>query len=256
MYPTNITDSEWEVIKKRLSAQIVNHKRKYCLRSIINAILYVTKTGIQWRMLPKDFPDWELVYYYFRTWSKAEIDKTIHDSLVRQVRIDQGRDSSPSLGLIDSQSVKSSSMTKDKGIDGNKKVQGRKRFILTDTLGLILGLYITTANEGERRGAVALLQKIKGAFPRLVKILADQGFDGGAFIDLIKQQYNFIVDIVVKVLGIKGFEVLPKRWIVERTFGWFAFHRRLVKDYELHIHHSESFIYWTMIRLMAKKCKS
>ncbi len=178
MYLTNITDSECEVIKKRLGAKIVNRKRKYGLRSIINAILYVTKTGIQWRMLPNDFPDWELVYYYFRTWSKAGIDKTIHDSLVRQVRVDQCRNSSPSLGLIDSQSVKSSSMTKDKGIDGNKKVQGRKRFILTDTLGLILGLYITTANEGERRGAIALLQKIKGIFPRLVKILADQGFDG------------------------------------------------------------------------------
>jgi putative transposase len=135
MYQTDITDFQWEVIKKNLSRKIWGRKRKYSIRLLINAILYVTKSGIQWRMLPNDFPDWELVYYYHQTWSSKGIVKQIHDSLVIQVRLENGKESSPSLGLVDSQSIKTMSFTDEKGYDGNKKVVGRKRFIVTDTLG-------------------------------------------------------------------------------------------------------------------------
>lgn len=255
MYATDITDFQWEVIKKNLSRKIWSRKRKYCIRLLINAILYVTKTGIQWRMLPKDFPDWELVYYYHQTWSSKGIVKQIHDSLVMQVRLDNQKESSPSLGLIDSQTVKSMSFTVEKGYDGNKKQVGRKRFIVTDTLGLIMGIVICRADMGERAGALLVFEKLKNRFGRLVKILADQGFTGIEFIQHVKDTFGLVIEIVAKVLGKGAFQVIPKRWIVERTFGWLAFHRRLTKDYEVKIIHSEAFIYWAMIRIMTKKCR-
>ena len=175
MYPTDITDSHWEVIKNNLNRKIWGRKRKYSIRLIINAILYVTKTGIQWRMLPNDFPDWELVYYYHKMWSKKGVVKQTHDSLVVQTRLENGKETSPSLGLVDSQTVKTMSFTTEKSYDGNKKMVGRKRFAVTDTLGLILGLLIVPANTGERDGAFQTFAKLKGRFSRLVKILADQG---------------------------------------------------------------------------------
>ena len=255
MYQTDLTDSQWEIIKSNLSYKIWGRKRKYPLRWIINAILYVAKTGIQWRMLPNDFPDWELVYYYHKRWSENGVVKQIHDSLVVQTRIESGKQSSPSLGLVDSQTVKTMSFTAEKNYDGNKKMVGRKRFIVTDTLGLILGLLIVPANIGEREGAFQTFAKLKDRFSRLVKILADQGFDGVAFTQRVKDTYNLVLEVVVQVLGKGPFQVLPKRWIVERTFGWLMFHRRLTKDYEVKIAHSEAFIYWAMIRIMSKKCR-
>lgn len=255
MYPTDITDFQWEVTKNNLSRKIWGRKRKYSIRLIINAILYVTKSGIQWRMLPNDFPDWELVYYYHQTWSSKGIVKQIHDSLVTQVRLENGKEASPSLGLVDSQSIKTMSFTEEKGYDGNKKVIGRKRFIVTDTLGLILGLVICTADTGERAGALLVFEKLKNRFTRLVKILADQGFTGVEFIENVKNTFGLVLEVVVQVLGKGPFQVIPKRWVVERTFGWLVFHRRLTKDYEVKTAHSEAFIYWAMIRIMTKKCQ-
>ena len=255
MYPTDITDSQWEVIKKNLDYKIWGRKRKYSIRLIINAILYVTKSGIQWRMLPNDFPDWELVYYYHQSWSSKGIVKQIHNGLALQVRLDSGKEASPSLGLVDSQTVKSMSFTTEKGYDGNKKLLGRKRFIVTDTLGLIMGLVICTADTGERAGALLVFEKIKNQYSRLVKILADQGFTGVEFIENVKNTFGLILEVVSQVLGKGTFQVIPKRWIVERTFGWLAFHRRLTKDYEVKTAHSEAFIYWAMIRIISKKCR-
>jgi transposase len=136
-YDSNLTDSQWEIIESILDDQ---RKRKYSLRVIINAILYISKTGGQWRMLPKDFPSWQLIYYYFRSWSYNGLTEQIHQVLLVKVRQKKGKQPSPSLGLVDSQSVKTASMTKEKGIDGNKKISGRKRFIVTDTLGLVLAI--------------------------------------------------------------------------------------------------------------------
>lgn len=255
MYQTDITDLQWEVIKNNLNRKIWARKRKYAIRSIINAILYVTKTGIQWRMLPNDFPDWELIYYYHLTWSKNGVVKQIHASLVVQTRLESGKEASPSLGLVDSQTVKTMSFTNEKDYDGNKKIVGRKRFIVTDTLGLILGLVIVQANTGERAGALLVFATLHNRFGRLVKILADQGFNGVEFIEKVKDAFGLVLEVVIQVLGKGPFQVLPKRWIVERTFGWLMFHRRLTKDYEVKIAHSEAFIYWAMIRIMSKKCR-
>ncbi len=147
------------------------------------------------------------------------------------------------------------SVTTLKGYDGNKKLTGRKRFIIVDVLGLVLALRLTSANVGERAGALLLFTTLGQRFTRLKTILADQGFDGASFLASVKATYQLTVDVVCGVLGGKGFQVVPKRWIVERTFGWWAFHRRLAKDYEVKESHAEAVIYWTMIRLMSRKIR-
>jgi len=167
MYTSDLTDSQWQNIKDNLDFKIWKRKRKYPIRLIINAILYVNKTGIQWRMLPNDFPDWKLVYYYFRKWAQDGTTQQIHHNMLLQVREHLGRESSPSLGLVDSQSVKSMSVTEFKGFDGNKKVDGRKRFIITDTLGFILSLVITQGNIGERAGAKLAIEDL----PKIMKLM-------------------------------------------------------------------------------------
>ena len=220
---------------------------------IVNAIFYVTKTGVQWRNLPLDFPKWQLIYYYFRKWSKIGLISKIHQVLYEKVRFKENREVSPSLGLLDSQSVKTASLTEDKGLDANKKINGRKRFVVTDTLGWIIGLMVVAASVQERAGAKKLFVLMKGKYPRLEKVLADQGFDGEEFTNRIEKAFGFVLEIVKKVLGVSGFQVLPKRWVVEMTFGWLMFNRRLVKDYEEKTEHSESFIQMAMIRLMLRK---
>ena len=249
-YETNLTDARWQIIAEFIED---GRKRRSSLRSVVDAILYLVKTGCQWRYLPKDYPKWQLVYYYFRKFETTGVIEIIHDSLREQVRVKKGKQSSPSLGLVDSQSVKTASLTTEKGLDGNKKVTGRKRFILTDTLGLLMGVLIVAANVGERAGAQELFEQSKGKYPRLQKVLADQGFDGEKYVAKVEQLFGFIFEIVNKVLGVSGFQVLPKRWIVERTFGWLVWNRRLVKDYEEKTEVSKALIQMAMIRLMLKQ---
>ena len=249
-YQTNLTDARWQTIAEFIED---GRKRRSSLRSVVDAILYLVKTGCQWRYLPKDYPKWQLVYYYFRKFETTGVIEIIHDSLREQVRVKKGKQSSPSLGLVDSQSVKTASLTTEKGLDGNKKVTGRKRFILTDTLGLLMGVLIVAANVGERAGAQELFEQSKGKYPRLQKVLADQGFDGEKYVAKVEQLFGFIFEIVNKVLGVSGFQVLPKRWIVERTFGWLVWNRRLVKDYEEKTEVSKALIQMAMIRLMLKQ---
>lgn len=252
-YETNLTDARWEIIAEFIED---GRRRKYSLRTIVDALLYVVKTGCQWRYLPKDFPKWQLVYYYFRKFETTGLIEILHDTLREQVRVKKGKEVSPSLGLVDSQSVKTASVTTEKGLDGNKKVNGRKRFILTDTLGLMMGILIVAANTGERAGAESLFYEARGKYPRLQKVMADQGFDGVGYVTRIESLFGFIFEIVNKVLGIGGFQVLPKRWIVERTFGWLIWNRRLVKDYEENTEVSRAFIHLAMIRLMLRQLAS
>ncbi len=249
-YETNLTDARWKIIAEFIED---GRQRKHSLRTIVNALLYVVKTGCQWRYLPKDFPKWQLVYYYFRKYETTGLIEIIHDTLREKVRIKKGKEISPSLGLIDSQSVKTASVKREKGIDANKKVVGRKRFILTDTLGLMIGVLVVAANVGERIGAETLFNETKGKYPRLSKVLADQGFNGEEYVTRIENLFGFIFEIVNKVLGVGGFQVQPKRWIVERTFGWLIWNRRLVKDYEENTEVSKAFIQLAMIRIMLKQ---
>lgn len=250
MYTTNLTDAQYESIK---NIQKEERKRKYDLQDVWNAIFYIVKTGCQWRMLPNDFPKWQLVYYYFRKWDATGVIEEVHDALHEQIRVSLGKEKSPSLGLMDSQSAKTSSMTEEKGFDGNKKVSGRKRHIMTDTIGLLMGVVVHAANIGEREGAKLLLDKVKGKHPRLTKVLVDQGYTGVDFGQWVESNFGWIIEVVAKVLGLTGFNVLPKRWIVERTFGWFNFQRRLAKDYEFLPTCSEAMIRLSMIRIMLNK---
>ena len=206
IYPTDLTDSQWQAIKLLLPAKIWRRKRKQSIRAIINGILYVVKGGISWRIMPIDLADWQLVYYYFRHWAKQGLVQQIHDKLVTKVRLQAGREASPSLGLIDSQSVKTMSVTTIKGYDGNKKLTGRKRFIVVDVLGLVLALRLTSANVGERAGALLLFTALGHRFSRLKTILADQGFEGVDFLVTIKATYQLTVNVVCGVLGVKGFQ--------------------------------------------------
>lgn len=160
------------IFKDRLAKRF---QEKVDINDQINSVV---KTGCGWRYLPKDFPNWQLVYDYFRKFETTGLIEILHDTLREKVRVKKGKEISPSLGLVDSQSVKTASVTMDKGLDGNKKVNGRKRFILTDTLGLMMGILIVAANTGERAGAESLFYEARGKYPRLQKVLADQGFDG------------------------------------------------------------------------------
>jgi len=250
IYPTDLIDSQWAKIEK-----IFDHrKRKHSLREILNALFYITKSGIQWRMLPKEYPKWQLVYYYFRKWTSEGLIEEMHELLYSKCRKQAGREASPSLGLIDSQSIKTSSMTKEKGYDGGKKVQGRKRHIVTDTLGLLMAIVIHGADIQDREGAKLVIEQLRYKFPRLEKILADGGYTG-QLIEWVLKGFGWTLEIVHKVVGISGFNLLPKRWIVERTFGWFNFNRRLTKDYEMRIDCSTAFVHLTMCRIMLNRCK-
>jgi len=250
IYPTDLTDNQWSKIEKLFD----NRKRKHSLKEVVNALLYITKSGIQWRMLPKEYPKWQLVYYYFRKWTNEGLIEEMHEWLRALCREQVNREASPSLGLIDSQSVKTSSMTGQKGYDGGKKIQGRKRHIVTDTMGFILAVVVHSADLQDREGAKLVIQELRFKYPRLKKILADGGYTGELALWVL-QLTGWTLEIVAKVAGVGGFNVIPQRWVVERTFGWFNFNRRLAKDYEYNTECSMAFIQLTMCRIMLNRLK-
>jgi putative transposase len=245
---TDLTDNQWAKIEKFF----VQRKRKHSLREIVNSLLYITKTGIQWRMLPHCYPKWELVYYYFRRWTGEGLIEEIHEELRNYCRKQAGRNESPSLGLIDSQSVKTSCITTEKGYDAGKKISGRKRHIVTDTMGFILAIVIHSADIQDRDGAKMVLRELRYKYPLLKKILADGGYRG-VLEEWTLKTLGWTLEIVAKVAGVSTFSVIPKRWIVERTFGWFNFNRRLAKDYEVVNECSVAFVQMAMIRVMLNK---
>lgn len=250
IYPTDLTDGQWS----KIEIFFTKRKRKHSLREIINALLYIAKSGVQWRLLPREYPNWKLVYYYFRKWLAEGLIEEIHESLRSYCRKQAGRNESPSLGLLDSQSVKSSCITKEKGYDAGKKVTGRKRHIITDTMGFILAIVVHNADIQDRDGAKLVLKELQHRYPLLRKVLADGGYRG-KLIDWTMSSFGWTLEIVSKVAGISVFSILPKRWIVERTFGWFNFNRRLAKDYETLNECSIAFVHLAMIRIMLNRFK-
>ena len=249
-YPSDLTDNQWQVIKNIVDT---GRKRKHELRGIINAIMYITKTGCQWRMLPNDFAPWQSVYYYFRKWKRDGLIEEIHDFLVYKIRLKKNKNPLPTVGIIDSQSTKTINVCEDNiGYDGGKKVKGRKRHIVVDTLGLILSVVIHSATIHDSKGAESVLVELKNKYlSGIIKIFADGGYRG-ELIEKVRLRFGWILEIV-KRNETGRFQVLPKRWIVERTFAWISFQRRTSKDYERLTESSKAFIQLSMIRLMLSK---
>jgi len=249
-YPTNLTENQWKVIENIVNS---NRKRKHDLKEIFNAIFYLLKTGCQWRMMPADFAPWNTVYYYYRQWKNNGVIEEIHEVLRNMVRTNAGHKESPSAACIDSRSVKTSrSGGLCRGVDGGKKVKGRKQHIITDTLGLLLVVVVHAANIHDSQSALDVINRLKGRFSRLIKIFADGGYRG-ELIGNVKRVYGWVIDIVLRSDDQKAFVALPKRWVVERTFSWFESYRRLSKDYEYLTDTSETMIQLAMIRLMLNR---
>lgn len=250
MYPTSLTDSQYNVIEKILNDK---RKRKYSLRSVLDAILYISKTGVQWRMLPKEFPAWESVYYYFRKWKGNGTLELIVSTLRDILRRKHGKKESPSLAIVDSQTAKNSEWgLPDKGFDGNKKINGRKRHLAVDTLGFLLCVVVTEANINDGKAFEMVAGKMQGRFPRLRRILGDGAYVGEQVLLWARSLLKSVFEVATRS-GEKGFEVIPKRWIVERSIGWLNWDRRLSKDYEANFDSSEAWVMISAIRSMIRK---
>jgi putative transposase len=253
-YPTDLTDSQWEHIKDLLPpVKARGRPRELELRQVVNAILYLVVGGIQWRMLPKQYPKWQSVYYYFRQWQSDGTWRVVHEHLRARVRRQQGRHKHPTAGCLDSQSVRCSAVPSSRGFDGAKQVTGRKRHILVDTLGLLLAVVVTTAAVTDRDGARSLLQRLPGSCKKLRRVWVDGGYRG-QLLAWVAACFRFCLEPVLRTSE-QAFVVLPRRWVVERTFAWFGYNRRLSRDYERLEQTSETMIYLAMTRLMLRRLK-
>jgi transposase len=258
-YPSDMSDAEWAVIEPLLPAPGWTLGRggspgTYCRRDIVDAIRYLTHNGPVWRALPAGLPRWRTVYHYVRTWQASGATRRMHDQLREAVRVLARRRPAPTAAIIDSQSVKAAdTVGKDsRGYDAGKKIEGRKRHIAVDVMGLILCVVVTAASVQDRDGARPLLWQLAASFRTVTLIWADGGY-AGKLVTWAKETLRRTVQIVRRPDNLHTFKVLPRRWVVERTFGWIMKHRRCVRDYERLPEHHETYLYWSMIHVMAAR---
>jgi putative transposase len=251
-YPTDLKDEEWEILRPFLPPRAKMGRPPADRRRVIDGIRYCQRSGCAWRLLPHEYGPWSTVYDVYRRWVKKGVWERIHDILRARVRQADGRNPGPTAAIMDSQTVQIGDQGGVRGYDAGKKISGRKRHILVDVLGLLLGVYVGSADEQDRDGAKTLLQRCLHWYGRLAKIWADGGYAGtlAAWVKALRPRGRLHLEIVKRSDDVRGFKVQPRRWVVERTFGWFVKQRRLVRDYETKTEHSEAMLYICMITLM------
>jgi transposase len=259
-YPSDLTDAQWVVLEPEARAAMAALVRAsgrpmvHDLRAMVDAVGYVTRYGIEWRALPVDFPPHEAAYAFFKRWSGRGLPLRLVDALRARVRIAHGRAPLPTAGSVDSQSVKAADTvaTSSRGYDGGKKIHGRKRHIAVDTLGLLLAVTVTPASVQDRDGAHPLLALLRERFSTITLVWADGGY-AGRLVIWAKSALHLAVTVVKRSDDTTGFVVLPRRWVVERTFGWLLRHRRLVRDYERRPDHHEAMVLWATVSIMTRQ---
>lgn len=253
-FDPSLTDAQWALIQPMLPKPSQRGRPPTDRRRIIDAILHILKGGIQWRLLPEVFPPWKTVYHVFRKWTRDHTWETLNARLRALVREQEGRRCRPTACILDSQSVKSDPHGGCVGCDAGNRIKGRKRHLLVDTMGLLLGVEITSAGVPEREGAQTLLGRVLVWFTWLRKLWVDGGYSGDAFAKWVRGvRPKLDVEVVKRTDDVSGFKVLPRRWVVERTFGWLMRHRRLVRDYEVTEESAAAWIYLAMIRIQLRR---
>ncbi|MGW1666872.1 IS5 family transposase [Streptomyces microflavus] len=254
-----MTDAEWRVVRAALPVPAWLEGRggqpeAYCHREMLDAVRYLVDNGVKWRAMPADFPPWDRVYAFFRRWRNQGLAGELHDRLRSRCRTEAGRDTEPTAGIVDSQSVKAAATVRadSRGFDGGKLINGRKRHIVVDTLGLLLQVLVTGADTTDRAAACTLLAQIRARHRRIRLVWADGSYTG-PLVDWAADALDIALTVVQRPDGARGFTVLPRRWVVERTFGWLMGSRRLARDYETLPTSSEAIMMWSMTTLMTRR---